>query len=230
MSCLTFNFTCVSIMSTMGNNRDIEMFTLRRSARIAEKQRQKLTKTISTFNKMETTSQKVSKRKASSNEDNVVVKMNVDVQIKKRPRKTKNVRNNRKIIDKYINLEKTKLNDIFPLILKYASSEDEKNEKYIILKKLIKGRKAIKIDNFVSELYTHQNKIVLYLYNELLQTLTEYSFTLNVISNHLNDILSYKEFYDIDTIAMKQQTKDNQKGYDIQEVEQLNAMLYRLMM
>ena len=215
----------------MSNIQDVEMFTLRRSARIAEKQRLQFVENISafsTFVKKETTSQKAPKRKASCMKDNDVVKMNIDMQIKKKTRKTKKTKVTKKIIDKFANLEKTKINDVFPLIQKYSLTEDEKNEKYIILQTIIKKRKAININNLLSEIYIHKTNIVIYLYNELLQS--EYSFNLDVISNHLNDILSYREIDDIDTIVMNKQTAENQMRNDAQEVEQLNALICRLMM
>jgi hypothetical protein len=223
-------------MSNMQDNGEVEMFTLRRSARIAEKQRVQFVENISAFNtfvKKETPKPKTPRKKS-----NDVAKMNVDIQIKKKARKTKKTnKNTRKIIDKFANLEKTKLNDIFPLIKKYSSIEDEKNEKYFILETIIKKRKAINIDNLLIELYIHKNNIVIYLYNELLHS--EYSFTLDIISNHLNDILSYREVDDLDTVIMNRnnenickskRTAEYQMRNDLQEIEKLNAMICRLMM
>lgn len=222
-------------MSAIGNNGDVEMLTLRRSPRIAEKQRLQFEANISalnntTFVMKETPSQKTLKPRTYRKKDNDIVKMNVDVQIKKKTRKAKTTKKSKKIIDKFINLEKTKLNDIFPLIDKYSLNDDEKNEKYTILQTIIKKRNAMNINNLLTEMYIHKNNIVVYLYHELSLQLTHYTFTLDVISNHLNDILSYKEIDDLDSVINDKQSAENQMKNDLQEIEQLNAMICRLMM
>lgn len=216
----------------MDNIRDVEMLTLRRSPRIAEKQRQQLVENLSAFNtfaKKEKSSQKIPKARTPRKKENDVAKMNVDVQIKKKTRKTKtNKKNNKKIIDKFVNLEKTKLNDIFPLIKKYSLTEGEKNEKYVIVQTIIKNRKALNINTLLTEIYIHKNNIILYLYKELQQS--EYSFPLDVVSNHLNDILSYREIDDLDDVINDKQSAENKMKKDLQEIEKLNAMVCRLMM
>jgi hypothetical protein len=216
-------------MSAMQNKGDVEMLTLRRSPRIAEKQRLQFVANLSAFNtfeKKETPSRKAPKSKTPRKKGNDV-KMNVDIKMKK-TRKAKATKKIKKTVDKFVDLEKTKLNDIFPLIKKYSSNEDEQNVKYFILQKLIKKRKAMNINNLLTEMYIHKNKIVTYLYNELLQS--EYEFTLDVISNHLNDILSYKEVDDLDSVINDKQSAENQMKIDLQEIEKLNAMICRLMM
>jgi hypothetical protein len=217
-------------MSAMQNKGDVEMLTLRRSPRIAEKQRLQFVANLSAFNtfeKKETPSRKAPKSKTPRKKGNDVVKMNVDVKMKK-TRKATATKKIKKTVDKFVDLEKTKLNDIFPLIKKYSSNEDEQNVKYFILQKIIKKRKAMNINNLLTEMYIHKNKIVTYLYNELLQS--EYEFTLDVISNHLNDILSYKEVDDLDSVINDKQSAENQMKIDLQEIEKLNAMICRLMM
>lgn len=219
-------------MSTMQNNEDVEMFTLRRSARIAEKQRQKFVENISALSNFVP----VSKVKTPRKRTNEVDKMNVDVQVKKKKRTAKKTK---KVVDKFANLEKVKFNDIFPLIKKYALTENEKSEKDTILQTIIKERKSMNIDNRITELYVHKNKIVIYLFTQLSQVLTEYIFTLQVITNHVDDILSYKEIDDLDSIVMNQklenicndkQTAEHQMKHDLQEIENLNSMICRLMM
>lgn len=217
-------------MSVIQNNEDVEMNTLRRSPRIAEKQRLQFVKNLSAFVNKEKHNQKSPKPKTPRKKCDDVVKMNIDVQIKKKKQKTtkKTRKNIRKTIDKFVNLEKTKLNDIFPLIKKYSSNEDEKNEKYTILQTIIKKRKEMKIDNLLTEMYIHKNNIVIYLYNELLQS--EYAFTLDIISNHLNDILAYREIDDLDAIINDSKSAETQMKNDLEEIDKLNEMICRLMM
>jgi len=211
----------------MQNKGDVEMLTLRRSPRIAEKQRLQFVENISALNTF--VKKELPKAKTPRKKGNDVDKMNVDLQIKKKTQKIKKTRkNNKKITNKFANLETTKFNDVFPLIKKYSLTEDEKNEKYIILQTIIKKRKALNISNLLTEMYIHKNNIVVYLYNELLQS--EYSFTLDVISNHLNDILSYREIDDLDSVINNKETVENQMKDDLQEIEKLNAMICRLMM
>lgn len=219
-------------------NGDVEMFTLRRSARIAEKQRQKFVENISAFSNF-VRAEPVLKVKTPRKRRNAVDKMNVDVQEKKKKRTTKKTKRIKKVVDKFANLENVKFNDIFPLIKKYALTENEKSEKDTILQTIIKERKSMNIDNRITELYVHKNKIVIYLFTQLSQVLTEYIFTLQVITNHVDDILSYKEIDDLDSIVMNQklenicndkQTAEHQMKHDLQEIENLNSMICRLMM
>lgn len=222
----------------MQDNADTEMFSLRRSARIAEKQRIQFMNNITAVVKKETTSQTSPKPKIPRKKCRDNAKMNIDVQIKKKTRRSKKTKKiNKKIIEKFANLATTKLNDIFPLIQKYALTEDEKHQKYIILQTIIKGCKTLNIDNFLTEIYINKHKIIIYVHKKLL--ISEYSFTLEVISNHMNDILSYREIDDLDTVVMQKkneciqedkQIAEHQMKNDLQEIDNLNAMICRLMM
>lgn len=220
-------------MSVQQNNADVEMFVLRRSARIADKQRLQLNVSVKT----ETPA---IKWKTPLKRTSEVSKMNVDSQVKKKTRKARKPQKKaKKVIDKFADLDKTKISDLFPLIEKYSLSENEKNEKYVIIRTIIKRRNLININNRLTEVYINRNNIVTYLYYEYLHTLHEYSFTLDVISNHLNDILSYKEIDDLDTVVMTKRNenimKDTNKAENeiykgLQEMDKLNAMICRLML
>ncbi len=246
-------------MSTSDNNGDIEMFSLRRSARIAEKERQKFIQTIhllNSFTNVEETKKVNDKQKIKHvKSKETKVKITVDTKsggnIKKKPQKPRTTKKRKQNLkkNKFINLETTKINDVFPLIKKYSHNDIDKNEKYHLLKTIIKYRKDLNISNRVADLYIHKALVERNVYKYLQHN----DFTLISISNHLNDILSYKEIDDLDSIIterhndhdaymeqdcnnlinslnmMSIQSKEQQMKKDLDEIEKLNSIICRLM-
>lgn len=228
--------------------QDVEMFSLRRSSRLADKERQKFLN-----NNAVEEPKNITPKPARKKSD--VVKMSVDkkagVNTKKKTRKARKVKKN---ANKFMNLEKTRINDVFPLIYKYSQTESEKVEKYFVLQTIIKFRKEININNLMTDVYIHKHAIERYVYLHLAEECTE--VTLLSVSNHLDDILSYKEIDDLDTVIRGQTTNthkeprfcdnivdslnimnisskeatEEQMKKDMDEIEKLNSMICRLMM
>jgi hypothetical protein len=245
----------INIMSISNDCGDVEMFTLRRSSRLAEKERQKflnnLNYKVEDVEEPKTDNPSPSPKSKTSRKKSDVVKMSVDkkagVNTKKKTRKGK--KTNKKV-NKFINLETTKINDVFPLIHKYSRTDSERIEKYILLETIIKFRNDINISNLMTDVYINRAAIERYVYLHLSQECNE--VTLMTISNHLSDILSYKEIDDLDTVVhskynhnepqdcdnlvqslnmMKidnKQVAEQQMKNDLDEIEKLNFLICRL--
>jgi hypothetical protein len=228
--------------NTMSISQDIEMFALRRSSRIADKERQKFLNNLNSGEIVEEPKKASPKPKVTRKKIDVV-KMSVDKKAGvKKPRKGK--KTNKKI-NKFINLETTKINDVFPLIQKYSLTEFEKIDKYIVLETIIKFRKEMNIKNLMTDVYIHKHAIERYVYLHLAEECTE--VTLITVSNHLNDILSYKEIDDLDSVIrsrrsmiqndpqddnnlVSKEAAEEQMKKDLDEIEKLNSMICRLVM
>lgn len=243
-------------MNNTDNNGDIEMFSLRRSARIAEKERQKFIQSLNLLDsvinretpKIDSVQHITSKQTKSKDKELAKVSGDkVSGKIRKKSQKPKKTNNKN---NKFVNLETTKINDVFPLIRKYSQNEVEKNEKYHLLQTIVKYRKEMKIKNLVTDLYLYKATIEINVYKYLQHN----GYTLISITNHLNDILSYKEIDDLDSVTvdknenhntyieqdcdnlvsslsmMSIQSKEHQMQRDLDEIEKLNSMICRLMM
>ena len=231
------------------------MFSVRRSARIADKERQKFIDNLNSDIRTEEPKKASDNPTKKKKKNNDVVKMSIDGgNVRKKivkPKKTKSRKNSK---NKFVDLETTKMNDVFPLIKKYSRSETEQNEKYHLLKTVIKYRKEMNINNLVVDLYKHKAVIEVSVYKHLQID----GYTLITIGNHLSDILSYKEIDDVDSIISSKDANQDTYNYrdcdnlvnslsvmrihksekeiaeeqirkDLDEIEKLNSMICRLM-
>jgi hypothetical protein len=233
-------------LNTMSITQDVEMFALRRSSRIADKERQKFLNNINSGENVEEPKRTSPKPKAkATRKKNDVVKMSVDkkagVNTKKKTRKGK--KTNKKV-NKFIHLETTRIVDVFPLILKYSQTEEEKIQKYLILETIVKFRKEMNINNLMLDVFINRASIERFVYLQLSEECNE--VTLITISNHLNDILSYREIDDLDMVVIStldcdnlvnslnmmkiesNQTAEEQMKKDLDEIEKLNSLLCRV--
>lgn len=241
-------------MSSKQDCGDVEMFTLRRSSRLAEKERQKFLNNISSGEESNnaTSSHDLSPspKPKSPRKKSDVVKMSVDK--KAGVKKTRKGKKTNKKVNKFVNLETTRINDVFPLILKYSQTEAEKIEKYLVLETIIKFRQEINIKNLMIDVYINRTAIERFVYLHLSEECNE--VTLITVSNHLNDILSYKEIDDLDTVVTSQntllepvdcdnlvnslsmmnienkQSVEEEMKKDLNEIEKLNSLICRLIM
>lgn len=198
------------------DNGDVEMFTLRRSSRIADKERQKFLRNLKSNHSPTMEESRKTSPKPTRKKTNEVIKIsakNSGVNVKKARRTkktTKTTKTTKRTSCKFSNLKTTKINDMFSLIFKYSRTDDDKNEKYIVLQTIIKLRKELKMKNLMTEIYLNKTNIEICVYKHLVDD----GFTLMTISNHLNEILSYKEVDDLDNVitAHKAETCNNLQG------------------
>jgi hypothetical protein len=226
-------------MESVSNNmNEIEMFVARRSQRIANKEQQKLYEHNSDLT--------IKSKKKKVNKP--VAKMNIDSSISVKGKIVKKRQNtgkviSHKLVNKFIDLEKTKISDVFSLVKKYSLSDKERQDKYVILQTILKGLKDMNIKNLLVDMYKFKSNIQLYLYSKL----QDKGLTFISICSHIDEILSYKEIYELDEVIGSHMNVDcdslvesmnkidiksveHQMRQSINEIDELNSMIFRLMM
>lgn len=188
---------------------DVEMSVLRRSTRVVSKpQRINYEHPV--------------KRKG---ERKVKVKSNTRSRSKSKTKtqakpKAKTARKRMKtFIDKFADLRKTKISDMFCLVNKHVLNEEEKQQKYLVLQIILKGMKDNEIKNTLTDLYTHKHKLASYIVMKQLSTSSPLCFT--NVNQHIDDMLSYKEVDGIDMIHTNTiETQDTSNMMDTSSVLQ----------
>lgn len=230
-------------MSSIEINEDVEMLPLRRSSRIAEKERLKSQQEVNVFPLSNQSILPTRKTKTSRKKQNENTKMEIDVKRKGKGKITKKQRKSKKVIkniNNFVDLNNTKINDLYVLIKKYSSSEQERKTKYAIIKTIQKERKTIGIQNLLTDLFYHRIKIERHIFD----VLQSQGFTLIDITNHLTDIFSYREIDDLDSVSPQQYITEpsllcsmfdkmnieKQVKNDLDEINRLNSLICRLIM
>lgn len=121
-------------------------------------------------------------------------------------------------IDKFADLRKTKISDMFCLVNKHALNEQERQEKYVVLQVILKGMKDNEIKNTLTDLYTHKHKLASYIVIKQLSTSSPLCFT--SVNQHIDDMLSYKEVDGVDTINNTIEAQDTNDMMDTSTVLQ----------
>jgi hypothetical protein len=227
-------------MESIDINTDVEMFSLRRSSRIVERDLKRLEEVkVSTVVHIKTKKARTKRSKAATID--VVLPIDGGV-VKKRVSKKKKTTIQKRIkVDKFANLVKSKISDLFSLVHKYAKTLEEKTCKYTILQMVLKNLKELDISNKVVHLYANKKKIEHFVFLKL------QNISIIDIHDHISDILAYGEIDDIDAVATNntnvglvmdsivpiltsvQNDREMEIAITIQRVDDINAMICRLM-
>lgn len=197
---------------------DVEMRSLRRSTRV-------VTKPQRINYQHADNSKKKTKRSKSKPKDQVITKSKTKTKNKARTSR-KNIKS---FIDKFADLRKTKISDLFCLVKKHAVNEQDRQEKYVVLQTILKGMKDNDIKNSLVDMYTNKHKLAGYIVTKFLSTQSPMCFT-RIIQN-IDEMLSYKEVDGIDSINnvsdMMDTTSTLQDGIDA--LDALQSIFKRLL-
>lgn len=96
--------------------------------------------------------------------------------------------------DKFQDLTRTKISDLFALIKKHTTCPNDRTMKYLILKTIVKNSRKLSINNSLLDLNIHHQRIS--------HILPNYIHNLNVptlsVIDHINEILNYAELWRLD--------------------------------
>ena len=168
---------------------DVEMTPLRRSTRAVSKpKKMNYEHSVKSKTKTKTKTKAKAKNKAQANTKSKITKSNAKASQKRI----------KTFINKFADLRKTKVSDMFCLVKKHAVNEQDRQEKYNVLQTVLKGMKDNEIKNSLVDLYTHKHKLAGYIVAKLLSTPSPVCFTR--VLQDIEDMLSYKEVDGIDCI------------------------------
>lgn len=172
-------------------SQDVEMMTVRRSTRVVPKSQKSTLTSPQIAPKKRIVKRATKATKANKAKTSGKSKRNTS----SRRKATKRIKT---LIDKFADLSKARISDLFCLVKKYAILDEERHEKYIVLQTILKGMKENQIHNTLVDLYTHKHRLACYIVTKLLSTSSPLCFTR--ISQHIEDVLSYKEVDGVDCI------------------------------
>jgi hypothetical protein len=170
--------------TTLVGDVDVEMTSLRRSTRVVSKP-----KRINYEHSVKSKGKSKTKSKT---------KAKTQVNTKSRSNAKTSRKRMKTFIDKFADLRKTKVSDMFCLVKKYAVNEQDRQDKYTVLQTVLKGMKDNDIKNSLIDMYTHKHRLVGYIVTKLLSTPSPMCFTR--VLQHIEDMLSYKEVDGIECV------------------------------
>lgn len=133
------------------------------------------------------------------------------------------LREKKALLNKFADLNKTKISDLFCLVRKYATSEIDRQLKYLILQTTLKGMKELEISNSLKDLKQEKLKVTTFVTSKL---------RLLDVMEHLEQVLSYKEVDDeditSDSVSMTDAEVTVRDG--ISTLDDLDSLFRRLMM
>lgn len=186
----------------LNSNQDVEMVTLRRSSRIAAKAQEQAV----VNNKFVTDIVEPRSKKTAT-------KPKQDTSVKKTKTKTtkrKTAKNTKAINSKFSDLRKTKISDLFCLIQKYALNEKDKLDKYFVVQTIVKGLKENDIKNKLVDLYNNKHKLTIYVAQK--STVTPNKQCWDSVSQHVEDILCYREVDGLDCLDCQNSQINHRKS------------------
>jgi len=102
------------------------------------------------------------------------------------------LREKKTMLNKFADLSKTKISDLFCLVRKYATCDTDRQLKYLILQTTLKGMKELDINNLFKDLKQEKLKVTNFVTSKL---------RLLDVMQHLEQITSYKEVDDDEKIT-----------------------------
>lgn len=172
--------------TTLVGDVDVEMTSLRRSTRVVSKP-----KRINYEHSVKSKGKSKTKTKSKT-------KAKTQVNTKSRSNAKTSRKRMKTFIDKFADLRKTKVSDMFCLVKKNAVNEQDRQDKYTVLQTVLKGMKDNDIKNSLIDMYTHKHRLVGYIVTKLLSTPSPMCFTR--VLQHIEDMLSYKEVDGIECV------------------------------
>lgn len=175
--------------------QDAEMVTVRRSTRVVHKPK---TADVVAFTKSRAQKKRTTNTKKTSKSKSIRKSTTKVKQPASRTSRRKATKRIKSLIDKFADLSRTKISDMFCLVKKYAIMDDERQGKYAVLQTVLKGMKENQVQNTLVDLHTHKHKLACYVVNKLLPTSSPMCFTR--VCQHIDDMLAYKEVDGVDCI------------------------------
>lgn len=194
---------------------DVEMRCLRRSDRIVLHEAQKVLQC-----KIKTEPKKVKAKKDGAKKMSVVTVKAVQPKKSKMKTQSRPKIESSKTVIKFLDIEQSKISDVFELIKKHSISDIDKNLKYAILKSVIKHVKQLNIANRIITLYNNAQRVahMLPAYGNVCVNGTALSG--HQIYEHMQEILGYPELW-----RLEEQTSSTHTPYKPLDLNDIVTMM-----